>query len=87
MEDFDGQHPSPSSIIASTHMGRHDAASYGLAFNENRGVYARGKPYDVTKKLAVSAAIKEQGNALNIQSVMQRGAMYLGDLSRRFGRR
>ena len=68
-------------------MGRHEAASYGLAFNENWGVYARGKLYDVTKKLAVSAAIKEQGNALNIQSVANRGAMYLGDLSRRFGRR
>ena len=50
MEDFDGQHPSLSPVVASTHVGRHEAASYGLAFNENRGVYARGKPYDLTKK-------------------------------------
>jgi hypothetical protein len=53
-------------------IGPRLAASYGLAYNENGGMFKRGLSYDITKKLAVSAVIREQGSSLVISEVARR---------------
>jgi hypothetical protein len=45
------------------------AARHGLSINVNQGIYHRGKPYDITVKLRVRAAIQAQGEGLNFTAV------------------
>jgi hypothetical protein len=59
-------------------IGPQVAASYGLAFNENGGMFKRGSAYDITKKLAVCAVIRQQGSSLNMAEVARRCSVSWG---------
>ncbi len=45
-----------------------EAASYGLATNQNHGVYRRGLPYDVAAKLRVASALRRTTSNINVSA-------------------
>ena len=45
-----------------------EMASYGLATNQNHGVYRRGLPYDVAAKLRVASALRRTTSNINVSA-------------------
>ena len=41
------------------------AAQYGLVVNQNHGLYQRGVPYDIVKKLEVAEVYRSHQRAVN----------------------
>ena len=55
-----------------------EAASYGLATNQNHGVYRRGLPYDVAAKLRVASALRRTTSNINVSATARESGSQLG---------